>query len=108
MQKIAQVDYAAFGISGINVVERGKEAQVLLNGQPGVKAGIGSAVKPQLPKNARRLTLDIGATDPGAAAGGQQQSSQNAQERRFAGAVCANERQNFARLHARKRRVERA
>ncbi len=81
------------------MVEAAEEAQVLAAGKAGVEADIAAGVITKLAANGGRIENGIVARDLRAAVGGEQQRGENAEERGFARAICAQQRQRFAGTH---------
>ncbi len=92
-----------------NIVERGKQAEIFAGAQARIKTAIRCAVVAELLPHAEGFAHNIGAAHPGAPAGRQQKRGQNAQEGRFARAIGAHERDDFAGCDSqRRRRAEQA
>lgn len=78
------------------MVEAAEEEQILASGQASVEAVVGSGMITETSADGSRLLRSIVTGDACSAAGRQKKSSQDAQERGFAGAVGAEQGQRFA------------
>lgn len=91
---------AAGGVRGSKVIEYGEELQIFKSSQSRIEAGIGTAVKTQLPQNTSGLALHVSATHPCAAPCGKEQRGDNPQQRRFSRTVRPYQRHHFTGLYA--------
>jgi len=81
------------------MIKATEEAQIFAASKPGVEADVAAGVIAELAANGARLEHGIVPGDLRAAAGGEKQRGENAEERGFARAVCAEQCQRFARTH---------
>ena len=81
------------------MIKATEKAQIFAAGKPSVEADVAAGVIAELASNGARIENDIMSGDLRAAAGGKQERGENAEERGFARAVCAEQRQRFAGTH---------
>jgi hypothetical protein len=81
------------------MIKATEKAQIFAAGKPSVEADVAAGVIAELASNGARIENGIVPGDLRPAAGGEKQRGENAEERGFARAVCAEQRQRFARTH---------
>ena len=99
MELLREIRDALRGGSRREMIEAAKEAQVFTASQPGIETDVAAGVIAELAANGTRIENGIVPRDLHASAGGQQQRGENAEECGFSCAICAEQRQGFARTH---------
>ena len=81
------------------MIKATEKAQIFVAGKPSVEADVAASVITELPANGAGSENGIVPRDLHAASGREQQRGENAEERGFARAVCAEQRQRFPGTH---------
>ena len=81
------------------MIKAAEKAQIFAAGKPSVEADVAAGVIAELASNGARIENGIVPGDLRATAGGEKQRGENAEERGFARAVCAEQRQRFPGTH---------
>ena len=99
MEMLREKSGALCGGGFRKMIKATEEAQIFTARKPGVEANVATGMIADLAANGARLENGIVPGDLRAAAGGEKQRGENAEERGFARAVCAEQRQRFAGTH---------
>ena len=99
MELIREKNDALSGGGFREMVETAEEPQVFATGEPRIEAEVAAGVIAELPANGARVENGIVSRDLRAPLSRKKQRGENPEERGFAGAVCSQQRQRFARTY---------
>ncbi len=94
--QLEQVGDALFGEVGVDMVEAGEVAQVVVTGKPPVQAALAAEDEADLPLNLAGSADDIEAEDAGFSGSGEQQGGEHLDRGGLAGAVWAEKTEELA------------